>query len=119
MIKHTKINPIIEFYEYQIHEYEPSNRFIQYYKDPFISFKFGNIVDSISDEDENSCQRIAIEGVIKDDPDTQRSTCDPITNQNEHSGGYKHFSSNNQNPFPIYDIENLYNNYKEFLIGSN
>jgi hypothetical protein len=106
----TKINPIMEFYEYQIHKYEPLNRFVNFEKEDIV-YKFGDIVDS----DENSCQRIGIEGAFTDEPDTHRSTCDPITNS-EHSGGYKHFTDNKkENPFPIYDIENLYNNYKEFL----
>ncbi len=124
MEQSTKLNPIIEFYEYQIHKYKPIDRFNGFIKDENALFKFGNIVDS----DENSCQRIGIEGAITDEPDTHRSTCDPITNEvviTEHSGGYKHFITENkknplpifdtQNPFPIYEIENLYNNYKEFL----
>jgi hypothetical protein len=112
MVELNNINPIMEFYEYQIHEYKPINRFDDFEKDIFTSFKFGDFVDS----DKDSCQRIGIEGAITDKPDTYRSTCDPITNS-EHSGGYKHFTRNSkkENPFPIYDIENLYNNYKEFL----
>lgn len=110
-INQININPIMELYEYQIHKYEPNDRFNDFEKNIFTSFKFGDFVDS----DESSCQRIGIEGAITDESDTQRSTCDPITNS-EHSGGYKHFINNtNTNPFPIYDIENLYNNYKEFL----
>ena len=145
MVEPTKINPIIEFYEYQIHKYKPINRFDDFEKDMFTSFKFGDFVDS----DEDKCQRIGIEGAITDEPDTHRSTCDPITNQidtltdlhtqssaikrlaslvgedeqqskfprlTKQGGGYKHFSDNTkENPFPTYDIENLYTNYKEFL----
>ncbi len=123
MAEPPKINPIMEFYEYQIHKYKPIDRFNDFEKDNNTLFKFGNIIDS----DESSCQRIGIEGAITDEPDTHRSTCDPITNEpiSEHSGGYNYFISekkknqisifDTKNPFPMYEIENLYNNYKEFL----
>ena len=109
MLNH--INPIIEFYEYQIHNYKPYNRFDNFEKDRDTVFKFGNIKDTT----ENQCSRIAIEGSyneLKDD--TQRASCDPISSDdtidNNLSGGnykLKHYST--------YDIENLYPNYKDFF----
>ncbi len=112
MVEPTKINPIIEFYEYQIHKYKPINRFSDFEKDNTTLFKFGNLTDS----DDNKCRRVGIEGAITLEMDTQRTTCDPLTTLSGGEKKYKVFTTNeNLNPFPIYDIENLYNNYKEFF----
>jgi hypothetical protein len=112
MVEPTKINPIIEFYEYQIHKYKPINRFYDFEKDNTTLFKFGNLTDS----DDNKCRRVGIEGAITMEMDTQRTTCDPLTTLSGGEKKYKVFTTNeNLNPFPIYDIENLYNNYKEFF----
>jgi hypothetical protein len=93
-------NPIIELYEYQIHGYQPEDR----HTDSYVStayFKFGDINDS----SESSCERISIEGSQADkSDDTNKSSCDPIYNL---TGGLDKKS--------IYDIDNIYGNYKLFL----
>ena len=107
------INPILEFYEYQIHNYKPYDRFNNFEKDRDTVFKFGNIKDTY----ENQCSRIAIEGSYNElnesKNDTQRATCDPISSDdnldNLSGGNYK------INHYSTYDIENLYPNYKEFF----
>ena len=94
-------NPIIELYEYQIHGYEPEDRHnINSNQNSY--FKFGDIDDS----SESSCERISIDGSQMDkSDDTNKSSCDPISNLN---GGLLDKKS-------IYDIDNIYGNYKLFL----
>ena len=93
-------NPIIELYEYQIHGYEPEDRHnINSNQNSY--FKFGDIDDS----SESSCERISIDGSQADkSDDTNKSSCDPIYNL---TGGLDKKS--------IYDIDNIYGNYKLFL----
>jgi hypothetical protein len=91
-------NPVIELYEYQIHKYQPIDRFNRDPTDTPKVFKFSDIDDSPVDD----CKRVAIDGMQTDtDSDTNRSSCDPIYTQ---SGGKAY-----------YNIDNLYGNYKLFL----
>lgn len=94
--------PFIELYEYQIHNYEPTNRHKDYIK-PESYNKFNDIDDSPLTE----CGRISIEGTIDNEPDSNRSTCDPIKSIN--GGGTCLIK------YSPYDIDNLYYNYKTFL----
>lgn len=98
----------MEFYEYQIHKYKPLDRFNNFTKEKNNVYKFGDLDDSPESPDE--CNRVGIEGSYLDvTDDTQRTSCDPLTSL---SGG-------DQNKilklYSTYDIENLYNNYKEFF----
>ena len=116
--KPNKLNPIIEFYEYQIHNYKPIDRFNNFEKDKNTVFKFGNIKDT----DINDCSRIAIEGSYNElNNDTQRTTCDPISSDedkldedklNEDNLSENSLSGGKLNHYSTYDIENLYPNYK-------
>jgi hypothetical protein len=91
--------PIIELYEYQIHDYEPKDRHnIHHIQNSY--FKFGDLKDS-----SESCERLSIEGSLDNSDDTNKSSCDPISNLN---GGVLDKKS-------IYDIDNIYGNYKLFL----
>jgi len=99
------ITPIIELYEYQIHKYEPTDI---HNKSPKYNelYKFNDIDDSPDTE----CKRITIEGSqTNTDNDTNKSTCDPIYNvKGMNVGGMINYKS-------IYDINNIYGNYKLFL----
>jgi len=96
--------PIIELYEYQIHNYEPINRYES--PDPaHLMYKFGEIDDS----PETECKRISIEDKVDDEQDTTRSSCDPITNKIQ-EGGTKCLIN-----FSPYDIDNIYDNYQKFI----
>jgi len=96
--------PIIELYEYQIHNYEPINRY--YSTSPNnIMYKFGEIDDS----PETECKRISIEDKEDNTQDTTRSSCDPITNKIQ-EGGTKCLIN-----FSPYDIDNIYDNYQKFI----
>jgi hypothetical protein len=94
--------PIIELYEYQI---------IGQPNDKSTIVKFGDIDDSPTDSVTNSlsdCSRVSIEGLENSKiPDMSRSSCDPIRSI---KGGtlYKKYK--------FYDINNLYDNYKFFLV---
>jgi hypothetical protein len=94
------IIPIIELYEYQIHKYEPQDIHLgsPKYKE---LYKFNDIDDSPDTE----CKRISVDGLQHNtDNDTNKTTCDPIYNI---GGMLKHKL--------IYDINNIYGNYKLFL----
>lgn len=92
--------PIVELYEYQIHKYEPTNRYISQDTKNQV-FKFGDIDDSPADE----CKRVTVDGYQKnEEEDTNRSSCDPIFNV----GGKLEVTT-------YYDIDNIYGNYKLFL----
>jgi hypothetical protein len=93
--------PLIEFYEYQIHNYNTSNKYN----------KFGEIDDS---ESLKECGRISIEGEIDDKQDTNRSSCDPIKSLSK-SLSKSLDGGSCLAPFPSYDIDNLYYNYRSFL----
>ena len=98
-------SPIVELYEYQIHKYDPINMHVPspYDGAPKQLFKFNNIDDTPKDE----CKRISVEGIPipqNTDIDTNKSSCDPIFN----IGG-------KLESHDIYDIDNIYGNYKLFL----
>lgn len=96
---------IIELYEYQIHHYDPTN-FHSKFSDYKHLFKFGDIDDS----PDTDCRRITIEGSQNSvEKDTSRSSCDPIYNIN--GGKLK--------PKELYDLDNIYGNYKLFLANNN
>jgi hypothetical protein len=89
-------NPIIEFYEYYIHDFNSRNKNIVY--------KFGDFTDA-----DDKCGKIGIEGSIKENT-YNLSSCDPLESL---SGG------NNLDFDRImssYDIDNLYGNYKNFFV---
>lgn len=94
------IIPIIELYEYQIHKYEPIDIHLDSPKYKEL-YKFNDIDDSPDTE----CKRITIDGFQNNtENDTNKTTCDPIYNI---GGMLKHKL--------IYDINNIYGNYKLFL----
>lgn len=95
---------IIELYEYQIHNYEPINRYGSQYPAE-IMYKFGEIDDS----PETECSRISIENGIDSTDDTTRSSCDPITNKILEGGTQCLIN------FSPYDIDNIYDNYQKFI----
>lgn len=95
-------NIIIEFYEYFIHDFNDFKKNIVY--------KFGNFTDS----EYNKCGSIGIEGSIKNITENL-SSCDPI---NSVSGGgdlEKNLIKFERN-ISSYDIDNLYENYKNFFV---
>ena len=96
---------IVELYEYQIHQYDPSNFHSKFSQDKHL-FKFGDIDDS----PDTDCKRITIEGSqTSSSNDTSRSSCDPIYNIH---GGKK------ITPKELYDLDNIYGNYKLFLANN-
>jgi hypothetical protein len=95
-------NIIIEFYEYFIHDFNDLKKNIIY--------KFGDFTDSEDDK----CGSIGIEGSIKNITENL-SSCDPI---NSISGGgelEKKLIKLERN-ISTYDIDNLYENYKNFFV---
>lgn len=96
--------PIIELYEYQIHNYEPIDRYNSI-SPANIMYKFGEIDDS----PETECKRISIENGIDSTEDTTRSSCDPITNKIQDGGSQCLIN------FSPYDIDNIYDNYQKFI----
>ncbi len=109
----NNFNPIMEFYEYQIHKYRPYYRFNNNpNQDSFEKLDLDNVIKfgDIDDSPDNTCRRVGIEGTLNNqEQDTQLSSCDPITSL---SGGEV---KSQVVPFTTYDIENLYSNYKEFF----
>lgn len=95
-------NIIVEFYEYFIHDFNDLKKNIVY--------KFGDFTDSEYDK----CGSIGIEGSIKNLTESL-SSCDPI---NSISGGgelEKNLIKFERN-ISTYDIDNLYENYKNFFV---
>jgi hypothetical protein len=98
------MNPVIEFYEYHIHDLNNNGKNIIY--------KFGDITDTESDK----CGSIGVEGSLKN-PIDSISSCDPIESINNDktidylSGGNQHHRY-----LSFYDIDNLYQNYKNFFV---
>lgn len=90
-------NIIIEFYEYFIHDFNDFKKNIIY--------KFGDFVDS----ENNKCGSIGIEGSLKSDTKSL-SSCDPIDSVS--GGGELEIERN----ISTYDIDNLYENYKNFFV---
>ncbi len=98
------IIPIIELYEYQIHKYKPTDiHTIKKSKNKNL-YKFNDIDDSPDSE----CKRISIDGSQDNiENDTNKSSCDPIYSV----GG-------SINPYSLYNIDNIYGNYKLFLANN-
>jgi hypothetical protein len=98
---------IIELYEYQIHQYDPTDFHSALKNNDKHLFKFGDIDDSPDSDTE--CKRITVEGSQNsNEEDTSRSSCDPIYNIN---GG-------KLVPKKMYDLDNIYGNYKLFLANN-
>ncbi len=93
----NQINPIIEFYEYHINSF---NKTQEKYLDRY--YKFGDFRDSAVEE----CGVVGIEGNLNNFTHSI-SSCDPIST-NTLSGGKVKIN--------LYDIDNLYDNYKKFLV---
>jgi hypothetical protein len=91
------INPVIEFYEYHINSF---NKTQERYQDRY--YKFGDFRDSAVEE----CGVVGIEGNLNNFTHSI-SSCDPIST-NTLSGGKVKIN--------LYDIDNLYDNYKKFLV---
>lgn len=90
---------LVEFYEYFIHDLNSQNSVV---------YKFGELTDS----DDKECGTVGIEGSLKTDVKSL-SSCDPIKSLN---GGVIPSSIDKDRNLSSYDLDNIYNNYKNLLV---
>ncbi len=89
-------NLLVEFYEYFIHDLNSKST------EQNIVYKFGDFTDS----DFEKCGKVGIDGSLKE-RETNLSSCDPLESL---SGGTY------DRELSLYDIDNLYDNYKNFFV---